>query len=237
MVSRPQARCGVLLSYVTEDPAPRATMPDHRQAAQLLGACRAVMPSVLHCTDQYANNRAEVSHQPTRQRERQMRRFTSAFPCSSRTARRAFPSRARNPPAVETGLPDLPGLAASSAPRSLPDQTYLRPRGVYSAADATIHFKDETRTEQASHTTKLLRRYGRAPRGARVHDHAPCGRWQTSTFFAALRVTGLTAPGVFDGAIDGESFRAYIDQILVPTLHPVWCEKTAEASESPRQRG
>ena len=41
-------------------------------------ACRAVMPSVLHCTDQHANNRAEVSHQPTRQRERQLRRFTSA---------------------------------------------------------------------------------------------------------------------------------------------------------------
>ena len=35
-----------------------------------------------------------------------------------------------------------------------------------------------------------------------------------------MRVTGLTAPEVFDGAIDGESFRAYIDQILVPTLHP-----------------
>ena len=47
-----------------------------------------------------------------------------------------------------------------------------------------------------------------------------CGRWQTSTFLAALRVTGLTAPGVFDGAIDGESFRAYIEQILVPTLQP-----------------
>ena len=58
-------------------------------------------------------------------------------------------------------------------------------------------------------TTNLLRRYGRAPRGARVHDHAPCGRWQTSTFLAALRVTGLTAPGVFDGAIDGESFRLH----------------------------
>ena len=40
-------------------------------------ACRVVMPSVVHCTDQYANNRAEVSHQPTRQRERQMRRFKS----------------------------------------------------------------------------------------------------------------------------------------------------------------
>ena len=69
-------------------------------------------------------------------------------------------------------------------------------------------------------TTNLLRRYGRAPRGARVHDHAPCGRWQTSTLLAAWRVTGLTAPGVFAGAIDGESFRASIEQILVPTLQP-----------------
>ena len=74
--------------------------------------------------------------------------------------------------------------------------------------------------DETGSTTNLLRRYGRAPRGARVHDHAPCGRWQTSTFLAAWRVTGLTAPGVFAGAIDGESFRAYIDQILVPTLHP-----------------
>ncbi len=41
-------------------------------------AHRTVMPSVVHATDQYANNRAEVSHQPTRQRERQMRRFKSA---------------------------------------------------------------------------------------------------------------------------------------------------------------
>ena len=41
-------------------------------------ACRTVLPSVVHVTDQCANNRAEVSHQPTRQRERQMRRFKSA---------------------------------------------------------------------------------------------------------------------------------------------------------------
>jgi len=39
---------------------------------------RTIMPSVAHDTSQYANNRAEVSHQPTRQRERQMRRFKSS---------------------------------------------------------------------------------------------------------------------------------------------------------------
>jgi putative transposase len=41
-------------------------------------AHRAIMPSVIHVTERYANNRAEVSHQPTRQRERQMQRFKSA---------------------------------------------------------------------------------------------------------------------------------------------------------------
>ena len=43
-----------------------------------VSAHRNMMPSVDHCTARYANNRAELSHQPTRQRERQMRRFKSA---------------------------------------------------------------------------------------------------------------------------------------------------------------
>ena len=42
-----------------------------------LFADRTVMPSVVHRTTRYENNRAETSHQPTRQRERQMRRFKS----------------------------------------------------------------------------------------------------------------------------------------------------------------
>ena len=55
---------------------------------------------------------------------------------------------------------------------------------------------------------------GRALRGARstTTRRAPGGR--------VSREVGLTAPGVFDGAIDGASFLAYIEQILVPTLHP-----------------
>lgn len=69
-------------------------------------------------------------------------------------------------------------------------------------------------------TTDLLRRYGRSPRGTRLHDHTPCGHWQTHTVIAGLRLGGLTAPAVFDGPIDNPSFLAYIDQILVPTLRP-----------------
>jgi transposase len=69
-------------------------------------------------------------------------------------------------------------------------------------------------------TTDLVRRYGRSPRGHRLHDHAPCGHWETSTVIAALRLEALTAPAVFDGPIDQASFRAYVDQVLVPTLRP-----------------
>jgi len=66
--------------------------------------------------------------------------------------------------------------------------------------------------------TDLVRRYGRGLRGERVRDHAPDSRWHTTTFLAGLRVSGLTAPAVFDGPIDGASFRAYVEQVLVPTL-------------------
>ena len=52
----------------------------------------------------------------------------------------------------------------------------------------------------------------------RLRDHTPCGHWETHTIVAALRPSGLTAPAVFDGPIDNDSFRAYVEQVLVPTL-------------------
>ena len=61
---------------------------------------------------------------------------------------------------------------------------------------------------------------GWGPRGKRLRGFAPHGHWRTLTFLAALRCDGLTAPCVFDGPINGECFRAYVDQILVPTLKP-----------------
>jgi len=69
-------------------------------------------------------------------------------------------------------------------------------------------------------TTDLLRRYGRSPRGTRLHDHTPCGHWEAQTVIAALRIDGVTAPAVFDGPIDAISFHAYVEQVLVPTLRP-----------------
>ena len=61
---------------------------------------------------------------------------------------------------------------------------------------------------------------GWGPKGKRLRGTAPQGRWRTLTFLGALRCDGLTAPCVFDGPINGLCFRAYVDQILLPTLKP-----------------
>jgi transposase len=74
--------------------------------------------------------------------------------------------------------------------------------------------------DESGVTTDLLRRYARSLRGTRARDHTPCGHWQTQTVIAALRPTALTATAVFDGPIDNATFRAYVDQVLVPTLRP-----------------
>ncbi len=74
--------------------------------------------------------------------------------------------------------------------------------------------------DESGVTTDLLRRYARSLRGTRIGDHTPCSHWQTHTVVAALRPTELTAPAVFDGPIDAETFRAYVEQLLVPTLRP-----------------
>lgn len=66
----------------------------------------------------------------------------------------------------------------------------------------------------------MTRRYGRAPRGQRLVAAIPHGHWKTSTFVAGLRTGGLTAPLVIDGAINGDIFRAYVEQMLAPTLNP-----------------
>jgi hypothetical protein len=67
-------------------------------------------------------------------------------------------------------------------------------------------------------TTDLLGRYGRSPRGIRLRDHTPNGHWEAHTVVAALRPDSVSAPAVFDGPIDKASFRAYVEQVLVPTL-------------------
>ena len=59
---------------------------------------------------------------------------------------------------------------------------------------------------------------GWGPKGARLRGFAPHGHWRTLTFLGALRCNQLTAPCVFDGPINGECFRAYVEQQLVTVL-------------------
>ena len=66
----------------------------------------------------------------------------------------------------------------------------------------------------------MTRRYGRARRGERLVASAPHGHWMTSTFLAAFRLDGIVAPCVFDGAVNGTNFPAWVEQFLVPTLRP-----------------
>jgi transposase len=61
---------------------------------------------------------------------------------------------------------------------------------------------------------------GWAPRGQKLVARAPFGKWRTLTFLAALRYDRIDAPCVLDGPINGQSFTAWVEQFLVPTLNP-----------------
>jgi hypothetical protein len=76
-------------------------------------------------------------------------------------------------------------------------------------------FIDETWTK-----TNMTRLRGWAPKGERLVDKVPHGRWKTATFLAAWRNDRIDAPCLFDGPINAERFRAYVEQFLTPTLKP-----------------
>ena len=59
---------------------------------------------------------------------------------------------------------------------------------------------------------------GWAPRGQRLPTKVPHGRWKTMTFLAALRHDRIEAPWLVEGPIDGESFRTYVEKVLLPAL-------------------
>ena len=78
---------------------------------------------------------------------------------------------------------------------------------------ARLVFIDETWAK-----TNMTRLRGWAPRGQKLLDKVPQGHWRTLTFLAALRRDRIDAPLVLDGPINGQSFLAYVEQMLVPTL-------------------
>ncbi|WP_240760073.1 IS630 family transposase [Lichenicoccus roseus] len=74
--------------------------------------------------------------------------------------------------------------------------------------------------DETGATTKMARLRGRAKRGQRCRAAVPHGHWMTTTFTGALRLSGMTAPMVLDGPMNGDAFEAYVEQVLVPTLRP-----------------
>jgi transposase len=74
--------------------------------------------------------------------------------------------------------------------------------------------------DEAWTKTNMAPLRGWARRGRRLKAKAPHGHWKTMTFLAALRSDRVDAPCVFDGPINGERFRLYVEKMLVPTLRP-----------------
>jgi transposase len=66
----------------------------------------------------------------------------------------------------------------------------------------------------------MARRHGRAPRGQRLRASVPHGHWKTTTFVAGLRLTGIAAPFVLDGAMNRQAFETYVAKVLAPELRP-----------------
>lgn len=64
----------------------------------------------------------------------------------------------------------------------------------------------------------MTRTYGRSELGMRLVEKPPCGRWRTTTFPGAMRAEGFIAPLTVEGAVNGEPFRAWVEQHLAPAL-------------------
>ena len=85
---------------------------------------------------------------------------------------------------------------------------------------AGVDPKDLVFLDETGANTAMQRTHGYAPEGQRVVASAPLGGWKAVTFVGALTACGLVAPWALEGAMNGEWFLAYVEQILVPALRP-----------------
>jgi transposase len=105
-----------------------------------------------------------------------------------------------------------------AAEQDRPDVAQARqrwPRELAGVGPDDLVFLDETGAN-----TAMQRTHGYAPRGKRVVAKTPLAGWRAVTFVGALTAGGLVAPWALEGAMNGEWFLAYVEQVLVPTLRP-----------------
>ena len=74
--------------------------------------------------------------------------------------------------------------------------------------------------DESGVSTQMTRRYGRAPRGVRIHETTPQGNWKILTILGALGLGGMVATMTIEAATDAEIFLAYLDHVLCPALRP-----------------
>lgn len=95
-----------------------------------------------------------------------------------------------------------------------------RKRKRWKARQGSVDLKRLVFIDETWAKTNMAPLRGWAARGQRLIGHAPFGHWNTMTFVGALRHDGIIAPWVIDGPINGDSFRTYVEQVLVPELRP-----------------
>lgn len=93
-------------------------------------------------------------------------------------------------------------------------------RAAWRAAQPALDAADLVFLDETWLSTKMARRRGRCAKGERLKAAIPFGHWKTTTFLAGLCHDRVIAPLVLDGPIDGEHFRAYVEQFLAPALRP-----------------
>src|SRR3954453_20243193 len=81
-------------------------------------------------------------------------------------------------------------------------------------------------------SSPMARLYGRTPRGGRLRAAVPHGHRKKTTLVAGLRLSGVTAPQLLDGSINGEGFLEYVRQVLVPALAPGDIRRKTKAGDS-----
>jgi len=94
-----------------------------------------------------------------------------------------------------------------------------RKRRAFRHTMATVAPEHRAFIDATGANTAMTRTHGRAPRGQRVRGAVP-GRWTSVTLVAGLRLSGVVAPFAFEGAMDAPTFRAYVEQLLAPSLRP-----------------
>ena len=74
--------------------------------------------------------------------------------------------------------------------------------------------------DESGAKTNMTPAYGRSFDSKRLVDHAPHGHYKLTSIIGALRLTGVSACMTVDAAVDGDSFKAYVENLLAPSLSP-----------------